>query len=125
MGKDNIINVALDVSGGNLPDQFKQRLNVSIDYNGVSDDTLKRWATSNRVIALQRNLRTLPTKTLNEMASNGFKVHANDCGKKIVSREQRIEDVANQYNVSEKVATVIVDDPQKFAQLMAEVETKI
>jgi len=122
MANDNIVRHTLNVSGGGLPKGFNARLNIEIDYSNVDHDTLVSWATSNRVIALQRVLRTLPTKTLNMMSEpkNGpYKVHARDCGKKIVSREQRIEDVVNTFGVSVDIATIIIDNPSKLAELMA------
>jgi hypothetical protein len=122
MGNEKVVRHTLNVSGGSLPDGFNARLNVEIDYSNVDHDTLVSWATSNRVIALQRVLRTLPTKTLNDMAEpkNGpYKVHARDCGKKIVSREQRIEDIANTFGVSTDVATIMVDNPSKLSELLA------
>jgi len=119
MANDNVVKHSLDVSKGSLPEGYKCRLNLEIDYTG-----LLQWATSNRVIALQRNLRTLPTKTLNEMSKNGYRVHARDCGKKIVSRDQRIDDVVDTWGVSREVATIMVDDPGKLSELMSKVANK-
>jgi len=91
MAKDNnTYPVACNVSGGSLPDGYKITLHVDIDFSDVSENQMKQWAASNRVIALQRNLRTLTTKTLEEMSQSTVKVHASQCGMKVQSKEETI-----------------------------------
>lgn len=91
MTKDNnTYPAACNVSGGSLPEGYKIVLNVEIDFNDVSEQQLRQWAASNRIIALQRNLRTLTTKTLEDMSESTVKVHASQCGMKVVSKEETI-----------------------------------
>jgi len=64
------------VSGGGLPTGFEAKIDVTIDYEGVSEDQIAAWATSHLIINAQRLLRSKTTAELNELAKTGFELNA-------------------------------------------------
>ena len=117
----NIHKVACKVSGGSLPDGYSVTLNVELDYSAVAKEQERAWASRTCIINLQRNLRTMSTKTLNKLSETPYKVSAIDCGKKVVSREDRVANYIAQ-GLSKEVAELAIDNPEKFNQLMAGVK---
>ena len=69
------------VSGGNLPGGFEAKVDVTIDYDGISDATLLDWATSHVIINVQRVLRNKTTSELNTLAAEGYEVKASMAGR--------------------------------------------
>ena len=69
------------VSGGNLPDGFEAKVDVTIDYEGISDDTMRDWATSHVIINVQRVLRNKTTNELTQLAKDGYEVKASMAGR--------------------------------------------
>ena len=69
------------VSGGNLPDEFEAKVDVTIDYDGISDATILDWATSHVIINVQRVLRGKTTSELNQLATDGYEVKASMAGR--------------------------------------------
>ena len=101
MPKDNnIYMAACNVSGGSLPDGTKITLHLEIDFDGVSPNQERQWAATSRIIALQRNLRTLPLKTLEDMALDTVRVHASQCGMKVESKEETIAKFKSAYSAA-------------------------
>ena len=111
---------SLKVSGGSLPDGYSIRLTAEIDYSGVDTETLRGWATADRVIALQRVLRATSPEYL-EKLDNPLKIHATQCGSKIVTPEQRIEELVKT-GIPREAAELMVRDPQKFEQMFAKIK---
>jgi len=69
------------VSGGNLPDGFEAKVDVTIDYEGISEETMLDWATSHVIINVQRVLRGKTTNELNELAKSGYETKASVAGR--------------------------------------------
>ena len=115
----NTITLASRVSGGNLPSDFSTTLNVTYDFTGCSDEQVKMWAAADRRISLQRVLRdTCKPEFLRQLAKDGLTIHATECGKRIRSREDRINDLTNTYGWPLEFATMYVDDPETAKALM-------
>lgn len=72
------------VSGGDLPDSYKQTIDVSIDFEGVDKATERSWAVSHLVISIQRVLKKLKTAELDKLAKSGYSVLALTAGKQAV-----------------------------------------
>ena len=69
------------VSGGNLPEGFEAKVDVTIDYEGISETTMLDWATSHVIINVQRVLRNKTTSELNQLATDGYEVKASMAGR--------------------------------------------
>jgi len=65
----------------------KVTLRVKIDFSNVSDNDIRDWVVSNRIIALQRPMRSLSADEIKAINSRTFA--AGDCGKKIESIEKQ------------------------------------
>lgn len=118
---DTIHRVACKVSGGSLPDGYSVTLDVELDYAGVSTAQERAWASRTCVINLQRNLRTQSTQSLNKLALAPYRVSAIDCGKKVVSREDKIKKYTSM-GLTPEVAVLAVDNPEAFNKLMGDVK---
>ena len=79
----DITTKACSVSGGDLPDSYKQTIDVSVDFEGVDKATERSWAVSHLIISIQRVLKKLKTSELNELAKSGYSVLALTAGKQI------------------------------------------
>ena len=64
------------VSGGGLPDGFEAKVDVELDYTGVSEVDILNRAVSHDIIGVQRILRAMTTSELNELAKTGYKFNA-------------------------------------------------
>jgi len=89
---------------------------VTFDFSTASDNDIKQWLVSDRTIAIQRPMRTLSADEITANY-NGQVVLASDVGKKIKSRAERIAELVNS-GMPENLATVMVDDPAKFAEMI-------
>ena len=110
--------ISCNVSGGNLA--RKHALNVRLDYSGLTMGEVLGWADDNRVIALQRPLRAMNDDELDAHVAGGLSIHARDCGAKTKTRAERIGEMVRA-GMPEALATLAVDDPTKFAALMANI----
>ena len=111
--------LASRVSGGNLPQDFSVTLNITYDFSGCSDDQVRLWAAAERRIAVQRVLRdTCKPEFLKQLATNGLTIHATECGKRIRSREDRIDELVTTYGWPKRFAILYVDDPEQAKSLM-------
>ena len=97
----------------------KVQLSVKIDFRSASDNDLKGWLVSNRVIAGQRPWRSLSAKELSEL--NGQTFNACAIGQKVKSREQQKVDLMTTFmNVgataeqAEAWANAALDDPSSL-----------
>ena len=68
-------------------------INLTVDFNGVSNGQLLEWAFKDRKIAYQKVLRDLPNEALDRMVLEGVTVHADDCSKKPQTIEEAVADV--------------------------------
>ena len=96
----------------------KVTVSVKIDFRTASDQDIKGWLVSNRVIAGQRPWRALGKVELESMKGTVFV--AQDIGRKIKSREERIQAHVNA-GIPRKLAEVAIDNPEKFQAIMDEV----
>ena len=111
---------SFNVSGGSLPDKYSIRVTAEIDFSGVDMETLRGWATADRIIQLQRVLRATSPEYL-ENLDNPLKIHAAQCGSKIVTPEQRIDELTKT-GIPREAAELMVRDPQKFEQMFAKLK---
>lgn len=72
------------VSGGDLPEGYKQNIDITFDFSGASDADVQGWAVSHLVIATQRALKKMSTKELDVLSKDGYTVRALDAGKRSV-----------------------------------------
>lgn len=94
----------------------KCQLTVNINFASVSDNDIKGWLCSNRVIAFARPLSKL---TLNEMKElDGTTLDANTIGQKVKSRSEQIAALVA-IGIPETLAIVALDDPAKMSKLEA------
>ena len=68
----------------------KVQLSVRLDCRTASDDEIKGWITSNRIIAGQRPWRSLSKDELLEL--NGTTFIAQNIGQKVKSKEQIVQE---------------------------------
>jgi hypothetical protein len=97
----------------------KQVVTVSVtyDFSTVSDADIRQWLASDRTIALQRPARSLSEDEIRD-TYDGQVILANEVGKKMKSRQERIQELVN-VGIPEKLAEVAIDDPAKFETIMA------
>ncbi len=74
--------LGMNVSGGKLPDGFSVKINVNMDFSGVSTLELARCcsAGSSARVRLQTMLRGYTTKALTELSLTGLDSHFNNIG---------------------------------------------
>ena len=90
---------------------------VTFDFTTVSDADIRSWLASDRTIALQRPARSLSASEISE-TYDGQTILANEVGKKMKSRQERIAELVN-VGIPENLAEVAIDDPAKFETIMA------
>ena len=96
----------------------KVQVSVKVDCRTASDTDCKAWIVSNRIIAGQRPWRALDKGELE--ALNGQTFIAQDIGRKVRSRAERIAAYVNA-GIPEALAAVAIDNPDKFKEIMGEV----
>ena len=69
------------VSGGDLPESYKATIDVNVDFDGVDATTERSWAVSHLIISIQRVLKKMKTRELDELVKTGYSVRALDAGK--------------------------------------------
>jgi len=92
----------------------KVQLTITFDFSNVPKDQIIEWALSNRVIAFQRSLRALTKDEAMEL--NNSTVHVLNCGRKIESREEKIQKLIA-IGLPRKIAELAVDNPQALENL--------
>ena len=91
------------------------QLTITVDFSTSSDIDVKSWLVANRVIAGQRPWRALSAAELK--ALNGQTFIANEIGRKVKSRAERIA-VYTSMGLPVAMATIAVDNPAKFQTMM-------
>ena len=95
----------------------KCQLTINLDFSTTSDNDIRAWLCSNRVIAFARPLSKL---TLDEMkAQDGLTFMASDIGKKVKSRAETVEMIYNGFlstgmdeKLAREYADLAADSPQ-------------
>ena len=95
----------------------KVTLNIKVDFRTCSDQDIKGWIVSNRIIAGQRPWRSLSLDELNEL--NGKTFNANTIGQKVKSRKEQLSDLVTTFvnaGVEQEkafhLATAALDNPE-------------
>ena len=96
------------------------QIRLSYDFSTSSDTDIKSWLCGNRRISVQRPMRTLSSTEIK--ALDGTVINALDCGKKVKSRDDRINELKAAFmtaGVDEgkatELATAAVDNPKVLA----------
>ena len=95
------------------------QLSIKIDFSTASDDDIKSWITSNRVIAGQRPWRSLSKSELIGLNEKLFV--AQNIGRKVKSRAEQVQSMVNA-GFPNKLAKYAVDHPEEFQEVMNKVE---
>ena len=95
----------------------KIQLDIVIDFSLASNADIKGWLASNRVIAGQRPWRALSAKEIKALNYEVFL--ANDVGKKIKSREERMA-IYTTAGFPEDLAALAVDRPDLLQKVNVE-----
>jgi len=95
----------------------KVQLTIGIDFSSASDNDIKSWLASNRIIAGQRPWRKLSVSELNEL--NGHTFVAQNIGQKVKSRNEQISQFEQAFvnagvgqEKAHELAMAAVDNPQ-------------
>lgn len=95
----------------------KITLSIKVDFRACSDQDIKGWATSNRIIAGQRPWRSLSLDELKEL--NGKTFNASTIGQKVKSRQEQLSDLVTTFTnagVSQEkamqLASAALDNPE-------------
>ena len=113
------IGVSVDTFSVTNDNGDKVTIRIKFDYNGASNADIISWLDGNRRIAFQRPLRALSVMELK--ALDGTTVNVNDCGKKVKSREERIQAYVS-VGIPRNLAEIAIDNPAAFATAMKDVE---
>ena len=102
----------------------KVRVNIAVDFTGVTRDQLMDWALSNRVIAGQRPWRELSNKEIRDKVDSQT-FNALTIGRKIQSREDQVKATMNPAaGVTRELAEWIVDNPEEYKKMLEAMKGK-
>lgn len=93
----------------------KVQTKVTFDFSTCSDQDICTWLLKDRTIAMQKPMRNLSKDEMEAM--DGVVVLAQDCGKKVKSRSEKIAELVN-LGIPENVAALAIDNPAAFAEIM-------
>lgn len=96
----------------------KVQLTINIDYTGCTDNEIRNWLCSNRVIALARPLSKLSMEEMIEI--DGTTMVASTIGQKVKSREESIT-ILMTAGLPRELAEMAVDRPEVLAKAKIEV----
>jgi hypothetical protein len=99
----------------------KVSLTVAVDFSTASDQDIKSWLVSNRIIAGQRPWRALSKVELE--ALNGKTFIAQNIGQKVKSREEQIQ-ALQAAGLPRKLAEFSVDNPAAFQAAVDGIEVE-
>ena len=97
----------------------KVQVHITVDFANCTDDQLVDWALSQRIIAGQKVWRELSREEIEEQV-DGRTFDARYIGHKLESRQKQIAKLVNSLGVSEKVAEMILDNPQMLDEKVEE-----
>ena len=98
------------------------QITIEIDFSTASDQDIKGWLVSNRVIAGQRPWRDLSENALE--ALNGQTFAAQSIGQKVKSREEKVQALINA-GLPTKLAEFSVDNPEEFNKVVGGISTSV
>ncbi len=99
----------------------KVQLKLTYDFSTATDTDIKSWLCGNRRISLQRPSRAKSKAELESM--NDQTIMAIDAGKKFKTRAERVA-IYTAMGLPQELAELAIDNPTKFHQAMATVETE-
>lgn len=98
------------------------QLRIKWDFNSASDNDIKSWLCGNRRIVFQRPTRALSIDEINEL--DGTTILATSAGRKMKSRQERIDELASAFKASGiddttalTLATAAVDNPSTLTTI--------
>ena len=97
------------------------QLTVHVDFSTASDQDIKNWLTSNRIIAGQRPWRDLGVEELKEMDGTTFV--AQNIGQKVKSREEKVQALVTA-GLPRKLAEFSIDNPSEFEKVVGGIKTE-
>jgi hypothetical protein len=89
-------------------------LSVKIDFSTASDQDIKNWLASNRIIAGQRPWRVMSLNELKQL--NGKTFAAQSIGQKVKTRAEQVQALVSA-GLPKTLAEFAVDNPTKFAEV--------
>ena len=94
----------------------KTSASVDIDFTATSDNDIKSWLNSNRVISGQRAWRKM---SLDEIASNvnNTTFQAGSIGQKVKTRAEKIATYTSM-GLPQDLAEIATDEPARFQKIM-------
>uniref|UniRef100_A0A6M3IJV2 Uncharacterized protein n=1 Tax=viral metagenome TaxID=1070528 RepID=A0A6M3IJV2_9ZZZZ len=98
----------------------KVQIRIKFDFSTATNNEIIGWAVSNRVIAFQRPARALSVDELHSL--NNTTIIATEAGKKVKSREEKINDLVNA-GLPMQLAVFAVDNPSKFNEVVDNLDT--
>ena len=118
----DVIKRSCRVSGGNLPKDFKAVIALEVDFTGCTREELMTMAVPALVISWQGVARdSYAPEFVRELESKTVKVHARDCGTKILSDEEKLQ-MYLAVGVPKPLAKLMVKDPEAATKLMSGLE---
>ena len=91
------------------------QITVTFDFSTCTDEDIKQWIVSNRVIALQRPLRKMEKHEVEKL--NGSTIMAETAGKKIETRSEKRKTLLRA-GVPEKFVDIIIDNPAMLDEIV-------
>ena len=107
-----VVNHTFSITNDN---KDKVQLSIDIDFTGASDQDIKGWLVSNRIIAGQRPWRKLDRDELEGMKDGVF--ISQNIGQKVKGRSEKVRDLIN-VGIPEDLAGFAVDNPVEFKKVM-------
>jgi len=96
-------------------------IRMRYDFSTCSDNDIRSWLAGNRRISAQRPLRGLSVDEIK--ALDGSTIMANEAGRKVKSREEKIRELVNA-GLPENLAKFAVDNPERFEQVVGNISTE-
>lgn len=97
------------------------QLSIGVDFSTSSDDDIKGWLTSNRVIAGQRPWRDMNKEELKGLDGKTFV--AQNIGQKIKTRKEQLQALTNA-GLPMKLAEFALDNPEQFNKVVQGIEVE-
>jgi hypothetical protein len=96
------------------------QVTVKIDFSTATDENVRQWLASDRVIAGQRAWRSLSIEEIKALDGQTFA--AQNIGRKVKSREERIQEL-EAAGLPRKLAEFSIDNPTAFQNAVEGIET--
>lgn len=109
----------INVSGGDLPSEYKAKIKLTIDYTGATVEELIPRATRSDVITLQAKYRKMTTAELNKMAETGVIVKSKDVTSTTIVN---VETVLRNLGYDDATIKLILENKDLAVQMMNQAE---